>query len=109
MELLPCPFCGSSAIFHDSAKPWVSCSNADCSYWGTFHTWTSGDQRKQAIAAWNTRRPSQDVKWPEKYKCYIHDYKKPRPKEGGCSCMTDKIRNETIDACKKAWDERGGG
>ena len=40
-----------------------------------------------------------EIRYPEKKKCPIHDFKKPRPSIGGCDCNENKIYNQAITDC----------
>lgn len=63
-ELLPCPFCGRSALLHQIPEDgtgqvfaWVAgCTTSDCQ--GSFMGRTEWSRRKGATAAWNTRASS---------------------------------------------------
>lgn len=52
--LLPCPFCGSKAIFATDKKNWVICPN--CLSESRLY-----DTTEQAVKAWNRRQPIQDL------------------------------------------------
>lgn len=63
-ELLPCPFCGRSALLHQisedgtgKAFSWVAgCTTSDCQ--GSFMGRAEWSRRQGATAAWNTRASS---------------------------------------------------
>lgn len=65
IELLPCPFCGGSAVFRpptakiydeynptDRFFPIVNCSSCWAQVWGEDHDWSC----KSAISRWNKRQ-----------------------------------------------------
>ncbi|NII54353.1 transcription elongation factor Elf1 [Lutibacter sp. SG786] len=55
-EILNCPFCGHEAEFiQDTCEAYVECTNGDCGACSGNFGYHSGDQKAQAIAAWNTR------------------------------------------------------
>jgi Lar family restriction alleviation protein len=56
-ELLACPFCGSADVeLRDGDAFEVACNNCGAR---TGKAWSLIDGRKRAIAAWNTRHPSE--------------------------------------------------
>ncbi len=65
-ELKPCPFCGSPAEMENGRndRPWVvECPNRDCHAQPFMD---HADSRFEAIAAWNTRTPSEPAATDER-------------------------------------------
>ena len=71
IKLLRCPFCGGEAEFATSHKRWVQCK--ECLAESVYC-----DTPEQAIAAWNNRKPVEDVleRLEEEYKAASDDMKR---------------------------------
>ena len=60
VEIEPCPFCGGEAEFvQDTSEAYVECTNDMCGACSGNFGYHSGDQKAQALAAWNARAQSQ--------------------------------------------------
>lgn len=56
-EMKDCPFCGTKAEFvKDTCEAYVECTNEFCGACSGNFGYHEGDQKKQAITAWNTRQ-----------------------------------------------------
>lgn len=57
-KLLPCPFCGGDAEFHDTSSTWVRCEDCGAEI-------QCQVEKKDAALAWNHRTPTPQTREAE--------------------------------------------